>query len=267
MADDGRVGRSSALRYPWFPTVRIVEPGRHVIPVGTVIGSVREVVNWRGAPATVETDADPETKTRQTRLAQVRADLLKSGEPGNLQWRQIAKRRTSLQRLGPWRDILTAARWLSPDVCGKLVDAFTPSDAEWLEGVDLWWPDFDAWPAVMDALDDIGDALETVTHLPVEISNPHVVKWSPGKSMPVHIDVGGTNEYPNRRWASVIYLVTLDGGETIFPDRDTTIRPECGKMAAWPGGHTPHGCRTCGSGPLHADLLVGTKMRLVSLEI
>ena len=59
--------------------------------------------------------------------------------------------------------------------------------------------------------------------------------------MPVHLDVGGSNEYPDRRWASVIYRVDLEDGFTHLPDRDITIRQKRGRMASWPGGHVPHG--------------------------
>ena len=232
---------STSMDYPWFPSVRIIQPGRHVIPVGTVIGSVREVVAWRGAPDWQEQGADAKTQVRQARHARTRGQDVAQKNPGSLQWRKVAKRKTSIRRLGPWMDILQADRWLDPATCDALVEAFTPSDAKWMEGVDLWWPNLDDWPEVANALDDIGDALEAATHLPVEITNPHVVKWSPGKSMPVHIDVGGQNEYPNRRWASVIYLVDLDDGFTHLPDRDVQIQPRKGRMASWPGGHVPHG--------------------------
>ena len=232
---------TTTLDYPWFPTLRFTEPGRHVIAAGTPIGAVREVVVWRGAPGWQEQEAGAETKIRQDRLGRVRGELIEAGEPGNLQWRSIARRKTSIKRLGHAADVLVADRWLDPRICQDLVDAFTPADAKWREGVDLWWPNLDDWPAVADALEDIGDAIEAVTHLPVKIENPHVVKWSPGTSMPVHIDVGGANEFPDRRWASVIYLVDLDDGFTHLPDRDITIQPRRGKMATWPGGHVPHG--------------------------
>lgn len=231
---------SSKLWYPWFPTLRLLQPGRHLIPEGSVIGSVREVIAWRGAPETAEEIPDEAARVRQTRLGAVRTQLNAAGDPGNLQWRQMAKRKTSIRREGPWRDVLTARRWLAPAVCERLISEFTPSDSKWRDNVDLWWPDLDSWPDVADALDDIGDAIEAATHLPVKISNPHVVKWGPGESMPVHIDVGGRNEFPNRRWASVIYLKTLDSGDTLFPQYDLRIRPKQGKMVAWPGGHTPH---------------------------
>ena len=172
---------------------------------------------------------DEEMQLRQHRLSRVRAQLIEEDKPSNLQWRRMSKRKSSIRRRGPWMDILTAVKWLDPKTCKDLIASFEPADAQWRDGVDLWWPNLKEWPGVEDALDDIGDAIESITHLPVKMSNPHVVKWEPGISMEVHIDVGGNNEYPERRWASVIYLNSIkEGGETIFPDRDLMIQPSEG---------------------------------------
>lgn len=229
------------LDYPWFPTIRILREGHHRIKAGTPIGSIREVVGWRGAPETVDWNPGERTKARIKRLGVERARRGRDKEEGALQWRQIARRKASIRREGPWLDVLTATRWLSAEVCDQMIADFEPANTSWRSGTSLWWPDFEGYPIVADALDDIGEAIEAATHLPVQMSNAHVVKWSPGAEMPVHIDVGGRHEYPERRWSSVIYLRSCTSGATIIPEYDIAMLPEQGRMLAWPGGHLPHG--------------------------
>ena len=233
---------SAHLNYPWFPSIRLLERGRHVIPAGTAVGSVREVVAWRGAPETIEREQDARTQTRHDRLRKARDARHGLGDETTRIWRRSASRRAALAREGPWLDVLTARKWLRAEKCADLIAAFEPSPARWREGTALWWPDLGLHAELAEALDDIGDAIEDVTALPVKVSNPHVVRWSPGASMPIHSDIGGSNEFPERRWTSVIYLNTVgEGGQTVIPDRGVETSPAAGSMAAWPGGHVGHG--------------------------
>ena len=223
---------SSRLTYPWFPTLRLLHPGMHEIPRGTVIGSIREVVAHNGPPTTAGTELPAQAQNRHQRMADWRA----SGRDGL--WRASSRRFDAVQRNG---DVFTGRGWLGEDACCDLLNAFDPRDTSWRPDVGIWRFDLAEWPELNEALDDIGELLARATAIPLIMLNPHGVRWESGASMPAHIDIGGELEFPERRWSSVIYLNSVEsGGRTLIPTFGARIEPAPGAMAAWPGGVVAH---------------------------
>ncbi|MCY4259090.1 MAG: DUF6065 family protein [Rhodobacteraceae bacterium] len=227
---------SHKLNYPWFPTIRLLKPGKHTIPKGSVIGAIREVSPHSAPPYFLEKKADEITSQRHKRLGANRTSG--RGAPGFV-WRKQARRHANLERTGVWLDVLQGDKWLERDECENLIKGFTDTNTQWRENVEVWWPDKTKYSYLAEAFDDIGLAIESVTGIPVQIDNPHVVRWKPGSFMPLHIDIDGG--YEQRQWGSLIYLnTTKSGGLTIVPSREIESTPFMGRMMAWPAGTTPH---------------------------
>lgn len=76
------------LDYPWFPTIQFFRPGRHVIPAGTAIASVRLVA---AGPVGFEfTDEPPETREAKLLHGSQRAN------GGTMMYRRSRKRLASV---------------------------------------------------------------------------------------------------------------------------------------------------------------------------
>lgn len=85
---------------------------------------------------------------------------------------------------------------------------------------------------------------------PLYADTVHLVRWREGQSMAPHADNarddGTPNEFPWRRWATVLYLnEAYEGGELYFPRTGRAMRPRRGTLVGFHGGpeHT-HGVRT-----------------------
>lgn len=76
------------------------------------------------------------------------------------------------------------------------------------------------------------------------LDNPHVVKWEKGDSMRPHSDYGAKNEFPWRKYASIVYLNNeYIGGEVFFPQLNLEIKPRKGTLVIFNGGELFHGVK------------------------
>lgn len=156
-------------------------------------------------------------------------------------WKTSSDREFLFERRGPYLDVVTASNWLEDEICNQLISDFTPMPQNWRTNAESWWPDFTKYPRVQESLAEIGDIIESITSLAVNMINPHIIHWKPNAKMGIHTDIGGVQSYPERRWSSIIYLNSPpEGGKTLIPDRGLKIIPTCGNLLVWPGSMVRH---------------------------
>ena len=73
------------------------------------------------------------------------------------------------------------------------------------------------------------------------MSDPHLVRWQTGESMPMHAD-HANGQFPERDWTAVIFLNDdYEGGQHYFEEGE--IEPERGMLILHKGGTRLHGVR------------------------
>jgi len=77
---------------------------------------------------------------------------------------------------------------------------------------------------------------------PLEIDNLNMTLWNTGNGMAPHRDDGWQQEYPHRKYASIIYLnEDYEGGELFIPQINFTNKPKRGQLVSFPGIKYAHG--------------------------
>lgn len=77
-----------------------------------------------------------------------------------------------------------------------------------------------------------------------KMTSINMTLWKSGHEMPPHSDYGGLNEYPDREYASIIYLNDdYQGGEIYIPELKFELKPKKGQLVCFQGGKYMHGVK------------------------
>lgn len=85
---------------------------------------------------------------------------------------------------------------------------------------------------------------ENFFNIKFNMTSINMTLWKEGHEMPPHLDYGAWNEYPDREYASILYLNDdYEGGELYITDLKITIKPKKGQLVCFQGGKYMHGVK------------------------
>ena len=94
-----------------------------------------------------------------------------------------------------------------------------------------------------------------------EIDNLHLMVWNVGHKMRPHSDYGGQNEFPNRDYASIIYLNDdYEGGDLVIPKIKFVNKPKKGQLVTFAGGKLLHGVTKITKGKRYTSICWFTQL-------
>lgn len=83
----------------------------------------------------------------------------------------------------------------------------------------------------------------------LRIDNLNMTLWNVNNEMLPHSDYGANNEFPQREYASLIYINdNYEGGELYIPDLNFELKPQKGQLITFQGGKYKHGVKKITSG-------------------
>ena len=239
------------LDYPFFLTVKMLLTGTALIPKGTILGRL-----------TFERNPDDSriVLSREPRHIQAKRDenierRRKDDKKGEARFyhdlpikKNFSQRVIKLELV--YEKVLVIDDFLSPEQCAWMVDYAKSKPSTHLEDDPFWdnriWHDAPHPPDIKKKLSTIRDLIsaEFRTKAAPPESSWQIVRWQDGLCMPLHMDYGAKGEYPNREFASIIYLNDdYLGGQTYLKSGEVII-PKTGRLVIFRGGSKPHGVRT-----------------------
>lgn len=237
------------LKYPWFLTMKILAPGKFVVPKGTVLARVM-FLQVDDSSITISPQPD-DVLDHHTEMAKERRAA--GGEPThryrNMMNRpKVTSRVTSLDK----EVVHIVDGFLDPLECQqfrnlKRGNAQNKGDHSFWFGR-IWWPSVGGYDGIKDKLDSV-QKLISDRFEPVKSPEAwQLVHWPRGMEMPLHDDHGGKKEFPHRDYSAVIYLNdSYTGGETFFSD-GSDVSPRMGRLVIFKGGTEKHGVRKVENG-------------------
>ena len=136
--------------------------------------------------------------------------------------------------------------YLTAEECDQLVALY---DASPFRDPDLigFWAQRVKWPVYPDDIrvkirKQRRELAESLFNKKFETRNLNITLWRVGDFQGPHSDYGGRNEYPDRDYASIIYLNDdFEGGEIYMPEWKMSHVPKKGQLVIFPGGTVLHG--------------------------
>lgn len=150
-------------------------------------------------------------------------------------------------------NMLIVDDYLSNEECDSLFDLFTKTDfpSNISDGV---WSYRVKWPQYTEQQrwkleDNRTRVCEQYFGKRLKILNVNMTLWRESDEMPPHSDYGARNEFPNREYASIIYMNDdFEGGEIYIPDLNFEMKPKKGRLICFRGGILHHGVRAITKG-------------------
>jgi len=248
------------LDYPWFVTMRIMQPGRVIIeqadPIARVVPvRIDDVVNAAITEKTLPDAVRQSSAPLRTRRMQGKGEWtqhyqrkalhtsIKSPEVSRMVRQEPIAPQAMLRDHG----ILAIDGYLDEDECRRCCNLHqgstpvTSHDPFWKERVHhVEWP-----ASVKVKLGQVPDlAAGFFCKQTLFDEGFTLVEWGEGIGMSAHSDFGRHGEFPSRQYACVLYLNDgFDGGEVYFPELGIEVVPEPGLLLVFPGGNVLHGVR------------------------
>lgn len=254
------VMETDILNYPWFLSLRLTGGEIH-IPKGTPLCRVVPVSMDVVAQATIAIEPEPKDVLVERMELHRQRDELKDKNSWIRFYQDRAKyralRASTVVKMVPG-DGPTAM--LAMHGVHFVPDLLTPEECE--EVIAMWektqvtsdgntfWNERSRYPVLTpgNLTNKLTRAIEGKGHTfygeTLFQRAFNIVRWGEGDEMPAHTDLGQHNEFPNRKYAAVIFLSDqFDGGETYFPTLGAEVRCSRGTAMLFPGGTLMHGVK------------------------
>mgnify|MGYP003350451936 CR=1 FL=1 len=147
------------------------------------------------------------------------------------------------------KTILILDDYLSSNECDELVTLYENTKLPDTSKDFSVWSGRVKWPIYPKYLDNKLNAertrvCEEYFGKKFKLLNPNMTFWKEGHEMSPHSDYGGVNEFPEREYASIIYLKDdFEGGELYIPELNFENKPKKGQLVCFQGGKMMHGVR------------------------
>lgn len=146
---------------------------------------------------------------------------------------------------------ITKDNFLTPEDCNYLIEKVNSLNV-WESGGTGFWEnrvlnyytmlqyDKKAAEIMLDANIRCGNVIKNNYAIPEVYSDTlQIVRWFPGMEQPPHADDMTNTDihgFEHRVFGSIIYLNdNYEGGQTYYPNYNTSITPQAGKLAVHPG--------------------------------
>lgn len=144
-------------------------------------------------------------------------------------------------------EILIIDDYLTIQECDELVKIFDTTPFRTTDTKINTWTNRVKWPQYPEHLkkkisDDRLKLAEKHFDMSFKIDNLNITLWSEGHEMRLHSDYGANFEFPQRDYASIIYLNDeYTGGNLVIPDLEITLSPKKGQLVTFRGSKYKHG--------------------------
>lgn len=149
-------------------------------------------------------------------------------------------------------EIMIVDNFLTKEMCEDLIKLYKNDNGVSMKG-GVWagrgrWPEYTEEQKIK-LIDERKEISEKYFDKNFIIDNLHIMIWEPGHKMRPHNDYGADQEFPQRHFASMIYLNDdFEGGNLVIPELKFVNRPKLGQLVTFPGGKYLHGVTTITKG-------------------
>ena len=156
-------------------------------------------------------------------------------------------------------NILIVDNFLSSSECDELIELYKNDNSPVVRDSPFWygrgrWPEYTEHQTYK-LITERQRLSEEFFNKKFEIINLHLMIWNVGHKMRPHSDYGAQNEFPNREYASIIYLNDdYEGGNLVIPELKFVNRPKKGQLVTFAGGKLFHGVTTITKGTRYTSI-------------
>lgn len=157
-------------------------------------------------------------------------------------------------------DIMIINEFLTTDECDEIMELWHKTP--FIDRADKMgiWSYRVKWPVYPERiLEKIVDKRLEVSNMffepNLDIDNLNITMWRPGDSQPPHTDNGAHNEFPQRKYTSIIYINDgYEGGNTFIPELNFSNKPRKGQLVSFPGIKYSHGVTEVKGGERYTNI-------------